>query len=102
MSTKIKILNPEQLLEKHKDYLEFKADYYSSMGLEYDDVYNQGYCLLLEAYEEKSLNYLFPVDSEKLIVRVDNELRNYYNRETKEKYNKYGLDPQDYSENQNI
>ena len=77
----------EKLLEEYKDYLHFKADKYSKSGLEYNDVFNQGYLFLLESY----MYYKTSMDLKK---QVDHKLRTYYNQEKKEEHIKYGINPE--------
>lgn len=81
----------EVLLEKYEKYLKYKAQYYSNRGLDYDDLFNQGYLFLLECYQKNPA-----IIHEKLISKVSNKLRTYYNRYVREKeIILYGLDPED-------
>jgi len=80
----------ERLLEEYKDFLHFKADKYSKMGLEYNDVFNEGYLSLLE-------NSLHCTSSVELRKNIDSYLRAYYRREMKERNITYGTNPENIS-----
>jgi len=77
----------EKLLEEYKDFLHFKASSYSKTGLEYNDVFNQGYLFLLENYPQCKYSSIA------LRNKVDSCLRTYYNQEKKEEHISYGIDP---------
>ena len=77
----------EQLLEKYRDFLHFKADQYFKQGFEYDEIFNQGYLYLLENYPQ----YSSSIDLRK---KIDCDLRNYYNHEIKERHIKHGTSPE--------
>ena len=81
----------ETLLEEYKDFLHFKANKYSKAGLEYNDIFNQGYLFLLENYP---LHYLCPETLKKI---VDRKLRTYYNHEFRERHINYGTNQENIS-----
>jgi len=76
----------EKLLEKYKDFLHFKANQYSKMGLEYNNVFNEGYLSLLENYPQYN-------SSIELRRKIDSCLMAYYRQEIKERHVTYGTNP---------
>ena len=83
----------KELLDKYGRYLRYKAGYYSKRGLDYDDVYNQGWLFLLEACQE-----IFKMSHEETIKRINSGLRTYYNKERREKHILYGFNADDFVE----
>lgn len=83
----------KELFDKYGKYLRYKADYYSKRGLDYDDVYNQGCLILLEACQE-----IFKISHEEITKKINSGLCNYYNREKKERNISYGFNADDFVE----
>ena len=83
----------KEISDKYGKYLQYKADYYSKRGLDYDDVYNQGWLFLLEACQE-----IFKMSHKEIITRISNGLRTYYNQEKKERHIFYGFNADDFVE----
>ena len=83
----------KELYEKYDRYLRYKANYYSKRGLDYDDVYNQGWFLLLESCQE-----IFKISHEETIKRINSGLCTYYNHRKKERHILYGFNADDFIE----
>ena len=77
----------EKILEEYKDFLHFKANQYSKMGLEYEDVFSEGYLALLENYPA------YGHVTSSLKRKADSHLRAYYRQEIRENHVNYGADP---------
>jgi hypothetical protein len=83
-------LSYNDLYEKFRDYIQFVANFYKKIGLDYYDVENQ--CLLL-FYD----NY-HKYDNDKSLRRyVNSQLRDYCRQEMKERHLSYGINPENYN-----
>ena len=81
-------MNQNELLEEYKDYIKTKAIFYSNRGFDYDEIFNEAYLLLLEAWN-------IPIERTpqeyKNIIHAG--LMKYYRKEIKERNIAYGIDP---------
>jgi hypothetical protein len=83
-------LSYDDLYEKFRDYIQFIANFYKKIGLDYYDVENQ--CLLL-FYD----NY-HKYDSDIALKKcVHAKIVSYYRNELKERHLSYGISPEDYN-----
>ena len=82
-------MNSNELLEEYKDYIKMKAIFYTNRGFAYDEIFNEAYLLLLEAWN-------IPIERTpqeyKNIIHAG--LMKYYRKETKERHITYGTSPE--------
>ena len=77
-------MNPEQILKKHQDFLNLTTRRYHYLGRE--DIYNQTYMYLLEAYQKGRSPETY----------ANNRIARYAKNENKHRHMEhYGINPED-------
>jgi len=84
----------DELLKEYGAFLTYKAKYYSTRGMDYDEVYQQAWVYLLETLREGEIDPCLKT-TEDITRAISSGLRTYYNKHNRERTLTYGLSPED-------
>jgi len=87
-------MDNDKLIKEYGRFLTYKAKYYSKKGMDYDEVYQQGWLELMQTLRESELDPCLKT-KEDIIRSIGSGLRTYYNKHNRGKVLNYGLTPED-------